>query len=299
MIHESPVIDAALVRRLIATQFPQWSVLPITAVEPGGWDNRTFRLGEGMTVRLPSSTHYVEQVKKEQHWLPILAPQLPLPIPLPLAMGQPDETYPWPWSVYTWLPGEPASRERIADLDDFALALAGFLNAMQNAGAAGGPPPGPHNFFRGAPLAVYDGETRQALAALDGRIDTEAATQVWDAALSTSWQQGPVWFHGDIAYGNLLVENGRLCAVIDFGTSGVGDPACDLAIAWHLFEGKSREVFHATRPLDEATWARGRGWTLWKAMIVAAGMSGAAPRDVEASWRVIERIVEDHRAWTR
>ncbi len=237
---DGPVIDTALVRRLIAMQFPEWAELAIRPVEFGGWDNRTFHLGAAMTVRLPSAAHYAEQVAKEQRWLPILAPQLPLPIPVPLAMGRADESYPWPWSVYEWRDGETALAERIDDLSEFATTLAGFLDALQAVDATGGPPPGPHNFFRGGSLNVYDAQTREALVRLDGRIDTQLAADVWETALSTSWQGAPVWFHGDVAYGNLLVRNGRLDAVIDFGTSGVGDPACDLAITWHLFEGQSR-----------------------------------------------------------
>ncbi len=292
-----PIIDTELVRRLIATQFPEWSALPIRPVEFGGWDNRTFHLGAGMTVRLPSAAHYADQVAKEQRWLPILAPQLPLPIPVPLAMGQPDETYPWPWSIYAWHDGEPALAESIDDLAEFALTLAGFLDALQAADSKEGPLPGPHNFFRGGSLTVYDAQTREALARLDGRIDRKLATEVWDAALSTSWQGPPVWFHGDVAYGNLLVKEGRLTAVIDFGTAGIGDPACDLAIVWHLFRGESREVFRNARSLDVGTWARGRGWTLWKAMIVAAGIAGANPQDVTKSWQVIDDVLADHLAW--
>jgi len=212
-------------------------------------------------------------------------------------MGRPDESYPWPWSVYEWRDGETALVERIDDLKEFAGTLAGFLDALQAADATGGPPPGPHNFFRGGLLDVYDRQTREALIHLDGRIDARAATDVWEAALSTSWQNAPVWFHGDVAYGNLLVNDGRLDAVIDFGTSGVGDPACDLAITWHLFMGESREVFRKARALDPGTWARGRGWTLWKALIVAAGMAGANPADVKKSWHVIDDVLADHRAW--
>lgn len=294
---EQPLIDTALVRRLIEQQFPQWSTLPVKPVELGGWDNRTFHLGDRMTVRLPSATHYADQVAKEQHWLPILAPQLPLAIPLPLAMGRPAKSYPWPWSVYEWREGETARIERIADLTEFALTLAGFLDALQRVDATGGPLPGPHNFHRGGTLHVYDTETRRALLALDGRIDVKAATEVWEAGLSTSWCGPPVWFHGDVAYGNLLVEDGSLSAVIDFGTSGIGDPACDLAITWHLFEGESREAFRKARPLDKGTWARGRGWTLWKALIVAAGTAGASQSGVERSWRVIDDVLADHREW--
>ena len=198
-------IDVSLVSRLVATQFPQWAHLPIKPVEFGGWDNRTFHLGEQMTVRLPSAAAYALQVEKEQRWLPRLAPHLPLPIPVPLAMGQPAAGYPWHWSVYRWLDGEIATIERIADLPQFAIDLAQFLVALYRIDPTGGPPPGPHNFFRGGPLTVYDGETRQAIAALDGTIDTDAATAVWEAALAATWRGSPVWVHGDVAAGNLLV----------------------------------------------------------------------------------------------
>src|SRR3712207_6823964 len=244
-------IEVALVQRLISAQFPQWAHLPITPAVPQGWDNRTFRLGAKMSVRLPSAAPYALQVEKEHRWLPELAPHLPLPIPVPLAKGAPAEGYPFNWSIYRWLEGETARTERVDDLIEFATTLADFLAALQRIDPTGGPPPGRHNFFRGGPLTVYDAETRQAIAALDGRIDTDAATAVWEAALAATWHGPPVWFHGDVAAGNLLVEGGRLSAVIDFGTSGVGDPSCDVAIAWTRFGGR------AGRPS-----ARLSGWTL-------------------------------------
>ncbi|WP_457581549.1 aminoglycoside phosphotransferase family protein [Ensifer canadensis] len=289
-----PTIDALLVRRLVAAQFPQWATLDIKPVLPGGWDNRTFHLGRDMTVRLPSAASYALQVEKEQFWLPKLAPHLPLPIPVPLARGVPGEGYPWPWSIYRWLPGEAATDDRIGDLTIFAQDLACFLVALRQVDARGGPLPDPHNFFRGGPPAHYDEETRRALVTLEGRIDTEAARDVWEAALAASWQGGPVWFHGDISWGNLLVEDGRLSAVIDFGTSGIGDPACDLAIAWTLFHGQSREAFRAGVALDAGTWARGRGWTLWKALIVYAGLPSTNSAEAEKSRRVIEQVLADH-----
>lgn len=290
-----PSIDAALVKRLIAAQFPQWSELPIKAVEPGGWDNRTFRLGERMIVRLPSAASYALQVEKEQHWLPRLAPQLPVPIPTPVAKGQPDSHFPWAWSVYDWLDGETMRDAPIGDLTAFATDVAAFLSALQKIDSTGGPLPGQHNFFRGAAPGVYDSETRQALAALRGKLDTVTATEVWETALASTWEKPPVWFHGDIAWGNLLLRDGRLCAVIDFGTSGIGDPACDLVIAWALFDGESRKAFRNGLQLDEATWARGRGWALWKALITVAGID-ANQVEAEKSRRVIEAVLADHKA---
>lgn len=293
---EAPVvIDAALVRTLIAAQFPQWSDLAIKPVRHGGWDNRTFHLGDHMTVRLPSGASYAAQVLKEQYWLPRLAPQLPLPIPEPVALGEPDEHYPWHWSVYRWLAGETAKRERIADLPQFANDLAAFLTALQGADATGGPVPGAHNFHRGGSLSVYDAQTRQAIAVLGGAIDTGLATAVWDAALAAAWSGPPVWLHGDVASGNLLVRDHRLSAVIDFGTCGVGDPACDLAIAWTLFEGESRQSFKAALPLDPATWARGRGWTVWKALIVYAGLPGTNPLEKENAKHILGEVLADDR----
>jgi aminoglycoside phosphotransferase (APT) family kinase protein len=287
-------IDAALVRRLIATQFPHWAELAVTPITCDGWDHRTFHLGADMTVRLPSAAAYSQQVEKEQGWLPRLAPFLPLEIPCPLAMGKPAEGYPWPWSVYRWIEGETVTIERVADLRVFASALAEFLIALQRIDATGGPPAGPHNFYRGGKLSVYDAETRQAIAALNSRINTAAVTAVWDAALAGEWQRPPVWVHGDISVGNLLVKDGRLFAVIDFGSSGVGDPACDLVIAWRFLRGESRDVFRAALPLDRGTWARARGWALWKALIVVARLPGTNPLDVDESHRVIDEILADH-----
>jgi len=287
-------IDVALVRQLIATQFPRWADLPVTPVAEGGWDNRTFHLGAHMTVRLPSAAAYSLQVEKEQRWLPKLAPRLPLPIPVPLAMGRPGAGYPWPWSIYQWLDGEIATTDRIANLSQFAANLSQFLVALQRVDATGGPPPGPHNFFRGGPLTVYDAETRQALETLDSTIDTGAAAAVWEAALAATWHGAPVWFHGDVSAGNLLVKGGTLSAVIDFGTSGVGDPACDLSIAWTFFAGESREMFRAALPLDTATWARGRGWTLWKALITLAALPGTNALAVSESQRVLHAVLADH-----
>ncbi|ESX84012.1 aminoglycoside phosphotransferase family protein [Mesorhizobium sp. LSHC412B00] len=289
-----PTIDTDLVRRLVNAQFPQWRHLPVRPVAFGGWDNRTFHLGNDMTVRLPSAAPYALQVEKEHRWLPRLAPLLPLPIPVPLAMGEPGEDYPWQWSVYRWIDGETAKTAEIADRRQFAVDLAKFLIALRRIDPAGGPPAGQHNFFRGGSLSVYDNQTREALQALEGQIDTQAATAVWDAALAATWQGSPVWFHGDVAWGNLLVQNGRLSAIIDFGTSGIGDPSCDLAIAWTFFQGESREAFRAAIDVDEATWARGRGWTLWKALITVAGHD-ANQAEAERSRRVIDDVLADHR----
>jgi aminoglycoside phosphotransferase (APT) family kinase protein len=288
-------ITPGLVSRLVATQFPQWADLPVRRVDVDGWDNSTFRLGEHMSVRLPSSAAYVEQVNKEHRWLPVLARQLPLPIPEPLAKGRPGCGFPRPWSVYRWLDGRTAAVDRVADLSEFAADLADFLAALYKVEPSGGPQPGTHNFFRGGPPAYYDTETRAALAELRGQIDTDLAAEVWEAALAVPWNGPPVWFHGDAQPGNLLIDSsGRLSGVIDFGTSGIGDPACDTTIAWTFLSGDSQRVFKQRLPADEATWARGRGWAIWKAMIVLVGALDTDPDDAAFTKTVIEKILADH-----
>ena len=287
-------IHADLVRRLLAAQFPSWANLVVQQFAPSGWDNRTFRVGEQMLARLPSAAAYAAQVSKEQQWLLKLAPLLPLPIPQPLAMGAPAFGYPWQWSVYRWIDGEPATRERIADLREFAQSLARFLNALHSIDATGGPAPGPHNFHRGGSLATYDAQTRQAIALLNDRIDAKATASMWDHALATTWHGAPVWVHGDVSAGNLLVQDGRLVAVIDFGNLGVGDPACDLSIAWTLFEGESREFFRQALTLDDDTWARGRAWALWKAAILAAGLAESNAIESAQAWCVLNEVLAEH-----
>jgi aminoglycoside phosphotransferase (APT) family kinase protein len=289
-------ITADLVSGLIEDQFPEWAGLPVRPVDLDGVDNTTFRLGQTMSVRLPSAAAYAEQVEKEQRWLPRLARQLPLPIPEPLAKGAPGRGFPRPWSVYRWIGGDPATPENVGDMAAFATDLAGFLGALYQVDPAGGPGPGPHNFFRGGPVAVYDAETRAALAALRGHVDTALAAEVWQAALEAAPPGPPVWFHGDAQPGNLLVRDGRLSAVIDFGTSGIGDPACDTTIAWTFFSGQSRRAFRESLPFDEATWARGRGWAIWKAMIVLVRALEDDPQDAAHTTRVIEAILADHAA---
>lgn len=296
MTPTGPRIDASLVRRLIAEQFPRWADLPVVAVEPGGWDNRTFRLGDEWSVRLPSDSGYAPQVEKEQEWLPLLAAALPLPIPTPIAQGRPAEGYPHPWSVYRWIEGTPATVDAINDIRQFAAALGRFLLALHTVNAADGPPPGLHTAFRGGPLTHYDAEARRALAALGGSVDARTATAIWETALDAAWSGPPVWFHGDVAADNLLLRAGRLAAVIDFGCAGVGDPACDVTIAWTLLDAASSQVFRNAAQFDRATWARGRGWALWKALITLEQRTTAGPVKLRQAAHALERVITDFEA---
>lgn len=289
-------IDVPLVQQLINTQYPEWAALTIKPVEFSGWDNRTFHLGNEMLVRMPSDAEYALQVEKEQRWLPKLAPKLPLPIPAPLALGKPSAEYPWHWSIYRWIEGQAAASTPIKNLKDFAADLAQFLTALEKIDSTGGPLAGPHSFYRGGPLLTYDAETRQALEILKDTIDVNTATEVWETALATTWHNSPVWVHGDISVGNLLVKDGQLSAVIDFGQLAVGDPACDLAISWTLFKGESREAFRSSLNLDTGTWARGRAWTLWKALICAAKLTNSNAVEAAQALNIIDEVLADHRS---
>ncbi|OLL71058.1 Aminoglycoside phosphotransferase [Pseudonocardia sp. Ae168_Ps1] len=285
-------IDAALATRLIEEQFPQWTHLPVVEVDERGWDNRTFRLGTELTIRLPSAERYAAAVAKELTWLPWLATTLPVPIPVPIAEGRPSSDYPRPWSIRRWIPGRTASATDVGTSTRFAEDLARFLRALQRVDASTGPPAGPHSFFRGADVAVYDDEARRAIAALGYRIATDDALAVWDHACESRWTGDQTWFHGDVASGNLLVERGRLSAVIDFGTCGVGDPACDLVPTWTLFWGEAREIFCVTVDASEETWARARGWALWKAAITAATDGEIGPTCEPL--QTISAVIKDH-----
>jgi aminoglycoside phosphotransferase (APT) family kinase protein len=259
--------DVSLVRRLLAAQFPELAGLAIERVPSWGTDNALYRLGDGMVVRLPRRQLNTAQLEKERRWLPRLAPLLPLAIPVPLAVGEPAEGYPFAWSVYPWLEGETATPERIADLGQAATDLAQFVAALQRVDPTDGPPPGEHNSFRGLPLATRDESTRAAISSLVGTIDVDAVTAAWEAALrAPEWRRAPVWIHGDLDARNVLAETGRLSAVIDFGCLGVGDPACDVMVAWKVLSAETRDTFRTALSVDEATWARGRGWALSQAL---------------------------------
>jgi aminoglycoside phosphotransferase (APT) family kinase protein len=252
-------IDSQLVRRLVAAQFPPWAGLPVAPVESAGWDNTIFRLGSDLAVRLPRRRVSAEHVSSEHQWLPILAPRLPLRVPVPLGQGVPGAGYPWRWTVCPWLTGELAALTAVADLDRAATSLAGFISALQAIDPAGG---SAHR-FRGVCLAARDDNTRACAAVLQHSLDVGPLLRVWEAALAVpAWAGQPVWIHGDLHPANLLVENHELSAVIDFGLLGVGDPACDLMVAWTYLPADSRPAFRSALAVDDATWCRGRGWAL-------------------------------------
>ena len=287
--------DVSLVARLLAAQFPQWAGLPIKPVPSSGTDNALYRLGDDLVVRLPRIHWATGQAEKELRWLPKLAPHLPLAVPAPLAMGEPGEGYPWPWSVYRWLEGENATVDTIPDPNETATDLARFITALRRLDPTGGP----RDVYRGWALSTRDRHTREAIAASAARglVNAEAATAAWEAALRTPpWDRAPAWFHGDLMPGNLLFVGGRLSAIIDFGALGVGDPACDLIIAWGFFAGESRKAFRAALAVDDATWARGRGWALSIGLVALPYYVGTNPGLAAVARRQIDEALAGYLA---
>jgi aminoglycoside phosphotransferase (APT) family kinase protein len=254
-------IDEALVRRLLAEQFPELADLPVYRIEPAGTVNAIFRLGDEFSVRIPRHQGPTEPDRKELDWLPRLAPLLPVAIPVPVAQGRPTGDYPWFWTIHTWVEGETVPVEA-SDAIQAARDLATLVRALQQVSPAGAP----HG--RGIPLAERDKEIRHWLARFNG---DPVVTAEWERALAASpWDGPPVWHHGDLDVRNWLVRDGRISGVIDWGSMGVGDPACDVMVAWKLHSAAARDAFREALPTDDATWERARGWVLSQAVAILA-----------------------------
>jgi aminoglycoside phosphotransferase (APT) family kinase protein len=283
--------DAALVRRLLAAQFPQWADLPIRLVASYGTDHDVYRLGEDLAVRLPRIGWATGQAAKEAEWLPRLAGHLPLAVPVQLAMGHPAEGYPFDWSVYAWLPGENANGT-LDDLCQAAVDLAAFVHALREVDTTGAPPR-PRG-GRGGPLVEYDEDVRRSIAQLGDRIDGQLALRSWEESLGVPpWSAREVWVHGDLLPGNLLVVDGQLSAVIDFGCLNVGDPACDLQPAWNVFAGDSRARFRAELDVDDASWLRGRGWALYQAVMALPYYWDTNPGMIRQATHALRQVLAD------
>ena len=290
-MHDDEVeTNAAMVRRLLAGKFPAWAALPIAGVASAGTDNALYRLGSDMVVRLPRIHWAVDGVAREQRWLGPLAPHLPVPIPTPLGQGVPGEGYPWPWSVYRWLPGDNPVVGHIADAGGLARDLAGFVAALHRIDPSDGP-----LGRRGEPLADRHDRTTASLDALVGVIDTDTAAVIWRQARDTPiWPGQGVWIHGDLSPGNVLLVEGRLAGVIDFGGIGLGDPAADMSAAWNLLPREARPVFRRTLAVDDDTWARGRGWALSVAVNQMPYYRDTNPSLMANSRYVINEVLHDY-----
>jgi aminoglycoside phosphotransferase (APT) family kinase protein len=292
-MHPDEVLtDVTLVRRLLAHQFPEWAGLPVRLVASYGTDHDIYRLGERLVVRLPRIGWATAQAAKEREWLPKLAPHLPLAVPVQVAQGLPAEGYPFEWSVYEWLPGEDASRAA-ADREQLAVDLARFIRALRAVDTAGAPlrPRG----ARGAPLIEGDEQVRRSISQLGDRIDGAAALRAWEQSLGARpWTEAEAWVHGDLLPGNLLVVEGRLGGVIDWGGLNVGDPACDLQPAWNAFEGANRRRFRAALGVDDASWLRGRGWALYQAVSALPYYWDTNPGMIRQASRALAEVLADH-----
>lgn len=252
-------IDIAQVKQLIAGQFPEWAGRSVTEVLERGTDHVLYRIGDDLVARLPRIPDAVAQVETDRTWLPRIAPHLTLTVPAPVAVGGPGEGYPWPWTVVPWIDGHNPGPDD--DLATLAVDLAGFVTAMGKVDPYDGPLK--TGIARGVPLANRDELTRTSIAELGTRIDQRAVTAAWDeAAEADPWIGPPVWVHGDLLKGNLLMTGGRLAAVIDFGALGLGDPAIELLPAWWVFDDRARDVYRDALGVDDATWVRGWGWVL-------------------------------------
>ncbi len=260
-MHEDQAdIDDDLVRRLLKTQFPQWADLPLEYFDSGGTVNAIYRLGPHMYVRLPLTEPWVWHIRIEKKWLPKLAPHLPFPISEPLAYGQPEHGYPFQWAVYRWIEGEPWKISSLADLNQAAKDLAEFIKALWRIDPKDGKIP---RGAQGLPLRSRDDWVRMTAESARDMIDADALLSAWSDALELPDFDGPsLWVHGDLLPGNVLISDGRMSAVIDFGGVHIGDPAIDISAAWKLLAGDSRQIFRAALDVDDATWARARGWAI-------------------------------------
>lgn len=210
-----------------------------------------------------------------------------------MGAGKPSDIYPWHWSIYEWMDGKSASEtsENDLDLEQVSEQLAGFLCELHKVDIYNAPEPGLHNYYRGAHLSIYDDSIRNALKSLQGVVETQKIINLWDKAIDSRWGNKLVWVHGDFAVGNILIRGRKVSAIIDFGCIAIGDPACDLVIAWTFLKGKSREIFKRKMCMDKSTWERARGWALWKSVITLADIKDKSSAESMGQKRIIEELI--------
>lgn len=286
-------ITEALVGSLLATQFPQVADLPVRAFDHSGTDHAMFRLGDGLAVRLPRVAWAVDTLRKEQQWLPRLAPSLPVQTPVPLGVGEPGSGYPWPWTVSAWLAGENPVPGQLSDPVVLAGDLAAFVAALRRLDASGAP-----KTVWPDPLHAEDGRVRGLLPELAEHpdlngVDLAAVTQAWSRAVAAPPCPRLTWIHGDLAQGNLLLAGDRLHGVIDFSAMGLGDPASDLRPAWNLLPAEVRDGFRDAVGADAGEWARGRGWALLQAVAQLAAFTGRNDTLVANARLVLTEIADE------
>lgn len=288
MHQDELTITETLVRALLDEQCAEWASMPLQRIASSGTDNALFRLGDDYVVRLPRIDWAVNSIDKEYEWVPKLATVLKTPISEPIFKGQPNSSYPWPWMITQWNEGLNPVFEQTNEYKLLAVDLANFINQLHMVKLEGGP-----KSRRGVPLIQLDTDTRQAISELDGEINISQISDLWlQLSTTPSWCKELVWVHGDILPGNVLIQNNRLSAVIDFSDVGIGDPACDLVIAWSLLNEHSRNVFKRNLVnIDEDTWQRGRGWALSIALILLPYYKNTNPTLATLARRILQQVM--------
>ncbi len=290
------MISIELAKKLILTQFSEYADLNVTDIEEQGHDNRTYRIGDDMLIRMPKTESYALKVPKEQEFLPKLATHLSIAIPEPIKMGVPSSDYPYAFSIYKWLEGRSVNHFQLDNKsqENIVLDLATFLKELQGITDVAGPVPGKHNWWRGDHVSVYDKGAKEQFANLADIIDIDRALNLWERACATRWQKRPVWIHGDFSVGNILINNKRLSGIIDFGGTAMGDPACDLVIAWTYLYGKAREIFIREIDLDNDTWLRARSWALWKATFELCQIEDKDSLEANLQKKIIDSVLNEN-----
>jgi aminoglycoside phosphotransferase (APT) family kinase protein len=279
-------VNRELVTKLIADQFPDWSHLEIAPANSVGTDNVIFRLGDHLGIRLPKIHWAVHQVDTELSVLPRLAAELPVQLPMPVAKGEPVIDYPYSWLVYEWLDGQDLERADSVDSLQLATDLSEFVIALHRIRTEDAPK-------YGRLLASQDEATRKAFRQLDGSFDTGRLLETWTEALEAEpWDGPPVWLHGDLLPGNILVRDGRLYGVIDWSATGAGDPARDLMMAWAL-PSKAREVYRQALSPDDATWTRGKGWVVSQCAQYIPYYAETIPLAVAGATRRLRAVLDE------
>jgi aminoglycoside phosphotransferase (APT) family kinase protein len=282
-------IDAQLVGQLVAEQFPRWADLSISVVRSTGTVNAIYRLGDQLCVRLPRLASWAGTLDKERHWLPKLAPHLSLRVPEPVAEGHPGGSYPFSWAIYRWIDGQVYVDELVDDEHQAAMDLAQFITELRHIDPVVGAPRGGR-----MPLGELDTLTRSRIESASDVIDADAAIAAWEYALTASaWDGPPVWIHADLLRSNVLVNEGRLAAVIDFGSAGMGDPAADVIAAWSIFSAAGRGTFRRALDVDDSTWSRARGFALHQAAMAIPYYLETNPGFVALAKRTLEEILSD------
>lgn len=294
-MHEDQVdVGTSLARQLLTEQMPQYAAMPLRRVPSGGTENAVFRLGEELAVRMPLYPGAVGGLLKEVRWLPVIAPHLSLEVPEVVATGQPSEDYPFPWAVVRWIRGEDAVTGGVESVRGTAVTLGQLVAELRSIDTTDAPKPGSEGFVRGLPLVGRDATFRSALAHCEDLLDVQQVQAIWEDALAApDWDGPPVWLHADLIPGNLLLRDGRVVGVLDFGAMATGDPAYDVTPAWHLLDRDNRTLFREIVEADEAMWRRARGLVVSGGVIALPYYLNSNPSMVHVARHGIGEVLAD------